>query len=142
MTNLHQNSYEMTTQLSNLESEYSNLRASVLEQMTSINEAVEAQTGLLKMHDLNINELQSETKTFSSQTQESFQNLQEKFAKLQTDLDVKAETLRAQFERISGSVTNHEENITCNAARLDKLSMEFRGILQTVDDQVTKLCRL
>lgn len=136
VTNLHQNTYDMSTQLSNLEAEHSNLRASMLEQMTSINEAVEAQTGLIKMHDQFINELQSVAKTSAETNQRSFQQMDDQVTSIQADLADKSETWRGQFENMSEMVNGHDVTVGQICCKLDKLNMEFRGVLQTVDDQV------
>ena len=111
-------------------------RASVLEQMTSINEAVEAQTGLIKMHDLSINELQSETKNSTQTITESLRNLEEKVTAVDSDLASKADDLGLKFDQITSVVNGHEEGIGELSSKLETLSMEFRGVLQTVDDQV------
>ena len=114
------------------------ISASVLEQMTSINEAVEAQTGLIKMHDLSINELQSETKSSAACITQSLKNLEDKVTRVESDLAGKADDLSFKFGQITNVVNGHEEALGAVSSKLESLSMEFRGVLQTVDDQVWK----
>lgn len=136
VTNLHQNTYDMSTQLTNLEAEHANLRASILEQMTSINEAVEAQTGVIKMHDSQIKDANFEAKRMEEETKNSFQNLGGKVTEVTEDLEAKSLLWKGQFEHLSSVVMNHDSTVNCMNGKLDQLSMEFRGVLQTVDDQV------
>ena len=104
--------------------------------MTSINEAVEAQTGLIKMHDLSINELQSETKSSAACITQSLKNLEDKVTRVESDLAGKADDLSFKFGQITNVVNGHEEALGAVSSKLESLSMEFRGVLQTVDDQV------
>ena len=104
--------------------------------MTSINEAVEAQTGLIKMHDLNINELQTETKKSNENIQQSLQSLEDRVKGLEEGLASKTSEWLGQIDQISSVITGHDEAIGQLSNQLDRLSLEFRGVLQTVDDQV------
>lgn len=80
--NLDASSHQMKAQIGTLESENVNLRESVLEQMTSINESVEAQTGLLKLHDLSINQISDDTKSISEKLEGTIERLDEKMASI------------------------------------------------------------
>ena len=104
MTILHSNTYEMNGQLSHLEAEHGSLRASVLEQMTSINEAVEAQTGLIKMHDQAINELKTDTSPSAGAIKTSLETLQAKLTSVETDLTSRGDEWKIRF-------LLHEKNI-------------------------------
>ena len=80
--NLDASSNQMKAQIGTLEVENVNLRESVLEQMTSINESVEAQTGLLKLHDLSINQISDDTKAISEKLEGTIERLDEKLASI------------------------------------------------------------
>ena len=69
----------------------------MLEQMTSINEAVEAQTGLIKMHDLSINDLQLETRSSTETITQSLRNLEEKVTRVDNELAAKADDLGMHY---------------------------------------------
>ena len=65
--------------------------------MTSINEAVEAQTGLIKMHDLSINDLQLETRSSTETITQSLRSLEEKVTRVDSELAAKAEDLGTHY---------------------------------------------
>ena len=65
--------------------------------MTSINEAVEAQTGLIKMHDLSINDLQLETRSSTETITQSLRNLEEKVTRVDSELAAKADDLGMHY---------------------------------------------
>ena len=136
VTILHNNTYEMNGQLSNLEAEHGSLRASVLEQMTSINEAVEAQTGLIKMHDQAINELKTDTSTSAEAIKTSLETLQANLTSVETDLTSRGDEWKIRFDQMASMVSQHDGAVGQMSSQLEKLNLEFRGVLQTVDDQV------
>ena len=136
--NLDASSNQMKAQIGNLEAENVALRESVLEQMTSINESVEAQTGLLKLHDLSINQISEETKSINEKLDGHVERLDEKLTSIDSGLTERVNDLFTRLDQMTTLVQEHDAVSKRLTAQLETLNHEFRGVLQTVDDQVFK----
>ena len=119
-----------------METENVTLRASVLEQMTSINESVEAQTGLIKLHDMSINQLSDETRTLNENFDRNIERLDEKLVTVDSGLTERVNDLFTRLDQMTTLVQEHDVISKRLSSQLETLNHEFRGVLQTVDDQV------
>ena len=85
---------------------------------------------------MSINQLSDETRTLNENFDRNIERLDEKLVTVDSGLTERVNDLFTRLDQMTTLVQEHDVISKRLSSQLETLNHEFRGVLQTVDDQV------
>ena len=119
-----------------IDTSHHGLRESFDEQMYALNETLDAQTHMVHSHSEGISDLKETSGKLWNKIDEDISSHNDRLTLLEDALTGKNEDSNEKFDQLQCLINHHGESVSQLSNQVQQLTGEFRGVLQTVDDQV------
>ena len=108
--------------------------------MYALNETLDAQTHMVHSHSEGISDLKETSGKLWNKIDEDISSHNERLTHLEDALTGKNADSNEKFDQLQCLINHHGESVSQLSNQVQQLTGEFRGVLQTVDDQVCAKC--